>query len=437
MPKLRQTCTRCSMRRQKCDRKTPCSRCVQNREAHLCTTEWTEGYNPNVHRKYPRKGSTPNRQTSHNGNWPSTPLSEDGDRRYGLAHRERSFSTGSSIDPNAQSQEAQSGTNLDFITYGGSDYADVSIGTLLSSSKDSFNKPLMDQSLNQVQNLDMMSDSSSTVGGFSAAARAVEVYHIRSLLPEKSQIFKLMDYHEKYMLYWQGGIYHAPTFKKTLRDAYGQSNALEVQNLDWRWTALLFSILSASVIGSPDAVSTSWGFPVADKVRLARNWGNATITCLILGDYASNFHIYSVQAILNLHTSEHLVGSAKEFVVYQNAAVAIARGIGLHRLSAHPDDSKVIELNAEQKDALLQREMGRRVWYALTSQDWLCTTSQGLYNIQPRHFTTIKPGYFVEETMLPAPDGEPTLSVHTNYLNQGMFALYLITLRLCNSRQDR
>ena len=70
---------------------------------------------------------------------------------------------------------------------------------------------------------------------------------------------------------------------------------------------------------------------MADKVRLARSWGNATITCLVLGDFASNFHIYSVQAILNLHTSEHLVGSAKEFVVYQSAAVAIARGIGLHR----------------------------------------------------------------------------------------------------------
>ena len=61
MPKQRQTCTRCSQRRQKCDRsktgKAPCSRCVQNNEGHLCSTVWAGGYDPAVHRKYPRKSS--------------------------------------------------------------------------------------------------------------------------------------------------------------------------------------------------------------------------------------------------------------------------------------------------------------------------------------------------------------------------------------------
>lgn len=57
MPKQRQTCTRCSQRRQKCDRKAPCTRCVQNGEGHVCTTKWLDGYNPSVHRKYPRKSS--------------------------------------------------------------------------------------------------------------------------------------------------------------------------------------------------------------------------------------------------------------------------------------------------------------------------------------------------------------------------------------------
>lgn len=61
MPKQRQTCTRCSQRRQKCDRnktgKAPCTRCVQNNEGHLCSTVWAGGYDPSVHRKYPRKSS--------------------------------------------------------------------------------------------------------------------------------------------------------------------------------------------------------------------------------------------------------------------------------------------------------------------------------------------------------------------------------------------
>ena len=123
-----------------------------------------------------------------------------------------------------------------------------------------------------------------------------------------------------------------------------------------------------------------------------------------------------------MHTSEHLVGSAKQFAVYQNAAQAVARGLGLHRLGPHPEDNKA-DLTLEQKDALIQREIGRRVWYALTTQDWLCSTSTGSYSIQRKHFSTIKPGYYDEETMTPVQDGTPTFAHTSNYLNEVAYLL--------------
>ena len=54
MPKARTTCTRCSMRRQKCDKKQPCSRCVQANEAANCSRNWDGGYDPSIHRAYPK-----------------------------------------------------------------------------------------------------------------------------------------------------------------------------------------------------------------------------------------------------------------------------------------------------------------------------------------------------------------------------------------------
>ncbi|KAJ4293268.1 hypothetical protein N0V90_008550 [Kalmusia sp. IMI 367209] len=183
--------------------------------------------------------------------------------------------------------------------------------------------------------------------------------------------------------------------------------------------------MSASIIGSPEEISASWGFSDAEKLKLSRQWGKSLISCLQLGDYASRHHIFSVQAILNMHTSEHLVGSAKEWAVYQASSTVIARGLGLNKLGPHPEDTMpTSQMTPEQKDALIQREMGRRVWSALTSQDWLCSTSQGMYTQQKRHYTSIPPRHFNEETWEPIHnDRIPTFTSISNYLNEIAHAL--------------
>jgi hypothetical protein len=80
-------------------------------------------------------------------------------------------------------------------------------------------------------------------------------------------------------------------------------------------------------------------------------------------------------------------------------------------------------MDSEQKEALIQREVGRRIWYALVSQDWLCSTSQGLYSIQKRHFETVLPGHFDEETMTPVTDDTPVYTQASNYLNEIAYLL--------------
>ncbi|KAF2476189.1 uncharacterized protein BDR25DRAFT_309625 [Lindgomyces ingoldianus] len=453
MPKLRQTCTRCSMRRQKCDRKSPCSRCIQNKEGHLCTTQWTNGYNPSVHRKYPKKELDARLQApdlnspdpiaplnlSQQGQpgWPDSPFSgQDLSMQTGLTNpcvsrctrtddsiRERSFSSASSSErarPGTQ-ETAPPSTHLDFVTFGRSDFSDISIGALLSAKDaDARGKALAHQTLNQSQPRRLDEDDLTlSCGPFSAPARALEVLQLQSLLPTKSQTLQMIDYHEQFMIYWMGGVYHSPSFRKSVLEAFGHSDALDLQtqNIDWRWIGLLFSILSATVIAAPDASTTAWGYGRSEKLRLTKQWAHATISCLLLGDFASRFHIYSVQAILNLHTSEHLVGSSKEFMVYQGAAVGVARGLGLHRLGPHPEDNISSGATPEQKEALIQREMGRRTWYAMVSHDWLCSTSTGQYSIQKKHFTTVWPGYFDEESMTPVGDDIPTVTQSALHLH--------------------
>lgn len=91
------------------------------------------------------------------------------------------------------------------------------------------------------------------------------------------------------------------------------------------------AILSSGVIGCPERLSEDWGISVDDKVKLARAWGACSVTCLNLGNYTSQFHINSIQAIYTLHAYEHLAGSTNQWISMRSVAAVIAKGLGLHR----------------------------------------------------------------------------------------------------------
>ena len=135
-------------------------------------------------------------------------------------------------------------------------------------------------------------------------------------------------------------------------------------------TTSLVAILSAGLIGSSEATSTSWGFTTDNKVRLAREWDAASVSCLHMGNYTLHYNMLSVQTIYILHASEHLVGSSSNWAALRSVAVVIARGLGLHKLGPHPDDDRILELDPEQKQAFIEREIGRRLWHTLALHDW-------------------------------------------------------------------
>jgi hypothetical protein len=226
MPKQRQTCTRCSQRRQKCDRKAPCTRCVQNNEGHLCTTKWVNGYNPNVHRKYPRR--------------PSPTVSSGA-----------SSSDTSSSGPRSNEQQSsiiEIGHNPDRaqiheVSIWPTKLPDITIGALLNEKDQDSHQGIFDKSFTYAKPKGTLRDGVngpiSIANCYSNAAKVVEIQHLQSILPWKEKVMLIVDYYERYMTYWFGGIYHAPSFRKKLLEAYGQASDLDLQSLEWKWVALL------------------------------------------------------------------------------------------------------------------------------------------------------------------------------------------------------
>jgi hypothetical protein len=297
---------------------------VQNKEGALCTTQWREGYNPAVHRKYPQKFASVSISAAEST---EDSLSNDASPR---------------ALPDAQptlSLRAVPRAVPESFGVGQGQHLDITIRNLLNEKDVEPAPSLLDHSYKYVGSYGKPGNGATTAtraaSFISPAAKTIEVQHLQSLLPAKEAVFKIIDYYYENMLYWVSGLYHGPTFRRDLTHAYANSSYLDLQDLDWRWTALLFSIMSSGVIGSSETISISWGFSIDDKVRLARDWGNACVMCLNLGNFTSQYHIYSIQAIWILHGYEHLAGSTNQWLALSSVAVIIARGLGLHRCVSH------------------------------------------------------------------------------------------------------
>jgi hypothetical protein len=124
---------------------------------------------------------------------------------------------------------------------GQSTFLDMTIGSLLDG-KDVPAPPanLFDQSQSNVRLIGKQIDVPSREVSFcSPVAKAVEAQHVLSLLPNKEAVLSITDYYYENMHYWIGGVYHGPSFRQKLVDAYDSSTTLDPRNLDWRWIALL------------------------------------------------------------------------------------------------------------------------------------------------------------------------------------------------------
>lgn len=247
--------------------------------------------------------------------------------------------------------------------------------------------------------------------------RATSIALLHLHIPDLPQIWYLVDYHEKYLL-WYHGCYHGPTFRAELCDALERNDGrLSLDELDLQLVALLFSVMAGSVACASAGMLEAWGFGESDITRLPRQWYEATLTCLHLAGYTRNHSIYAVHAITTLSMSAHPLGFSEELTVLLSAAQKIAQSLQLDRLDSKNGSEVVNETSSEiRRKRILQREIGRRLWSQLCVQDWFSLPSGGSL-IRPNDFTTIKPSNRDHVTMAHIEDTYPTYVSYGNYLN--------------------
>ena len=434
MPKARQTCTQCSIRRQKCDRCVPCGRCQSRGVTHLCTRVWPTPEASRIHRRtsqQPRRNTPPIPGISHGAQ--QAPSSTDSltpaipQSRSEVQHRRsQEVSSGSpvlrtqiDIDDEAPGHGVQLDRTPEDMADGLEPYHDLPNSALGHQRIPSFG-------------LESASPAPLPAGFPDIRETSIALLYLH--IPDVTQIWYLVDYHEKYLL-WYHGCYHGPTFRTELRDALKRHGGrISLDQLDLQWVALLLSVMAGSVACASADMLQSWGFGDADIATLPRQWYDATLTCLHLAGYTRKHSIYAVHAITTLSMSAHPLGFSEELTVLLGTALKIAQSLQLDRLDSKNDSEVVDEtLSDMHRRTILQREIGRRLWSQLCVQDWFSLPSGGSL-IRPDDFTTTKPSNRDHITMAHIDDTYPTYVSYGNYLNniaKLMAEHHIAMIRVC------
>jgi hypothetical protein len=409
MPKVRQTCTQCSVRRQKCDKNVPCGRCQSRGVVHLCSIAWPTPEASRIHRGHSQQ---PHRTTS-----AVSETQPDLADTVGYLDPQSSLQTQHQrpLGVNSVSSELENDSGGEApVSHDLVDHASEDLPDEIEPPEDVFVDPL-GKGRTPVAGSEGASPPPFPVGFPNIRETSIALLHLH--VPCVKQIWYLVDYHEKYLL-WYHGCYHGPTFRGELRDALVHHNdSLPLNELDLQWVALLFSIMAGSISCASESMLTVWGFWQPDTARLPQHWYEATLTSLHLAGYTRNHSIYAVHAITTLSMSAHPLGFSEELTVLLATALKIAQSLRLSGLHSKTGSEVIDDTSSEaQRKSVLRREIGRRLWSQLCVQDWFSLPSGGTL-IRSSDFTTIKPSNRDHVTMAQIDETYPTYVSYGNYLN--------------------
>jgi hypothetical protein len=229
---------------------------------------------------------------------------------------------------------------------------------------------------------------------------------LETLLPHRTHICKLAEYHNDYIL-WYHGSYSARILSRDL-DKFLSNRDGDIRHpeLDIQWLGLLFAILTGSLACAPSNVRHSWGFQDAESSKLALQWYEACVSCLNTGHYIERHTIHSVEAIATLTISAHILGRSNSQSILLSSAGRIAQSLGLHRLNGDARGSS---------DQTRRIEAGRRVFNQLCTQDWFQIPFSESYSLNPNFIKSQRPTNCNDDDLERRPESVPTQASYCNY----------------------
>ncbi|GAA6024107.1 hypothetical protein JCM10207_003167 [Rhodosporidiobolus poonsookiae] len=187
------------------------------------------------------------------------------------------------------------------------------------------------------------------------------------------------------------------------------------------WLALYFAVLCAGVKHMSAKDADEYGVPRDALHPLPKLYFDASLAALHRANFLAKHSILSVQTIVILVVACQDVGGSDLVATLLAAGIRIAQHLALHRFANDAEweakrRANGIDPASEQGiKGLVQREVRKRLWWALAAEDWYTIPYRRAYTIFPTHFTTPPPLNIHDADLAlglstPRPLDEPTIA---------------------------
>ncbi|OCF33762.1 nuclear protein [Kwoniella heveanensis CBS 569] len=233
----------------------------------------------------------------------------------------------------------------------------------------------------------------------------VAIVALTRLLPSRQRGELLVrTYLEK--VDWLHRCMHVPTFLRQCNDLWCLPPDRVAHEIALPFIGLYFTVCTLG-LQFMEQSEISKNFTVEEAHTLPDTWFNAARSALWAADFVGSHTMEALQCIILLGVFMNNRDRADAAWALLGAAIKMAQGLGLSRLGAEQQvvDGKPLPMWTGRWESLIQREVGRRIWWNLVFLDWSLAPSYNFScSIQPDQIKTALPSNIEDEDII---DGQP------------------------------
>ncbi|ORX35880.1 fungal-specific transcription factor domain-domain-containing protein [Kockovaella imperatae] len=233
---------------------------------------------------------------------------------------------------------------------------------------------------------------------------------------------------------WLHRCIHVPTFMKLCREIWNLDRQQVVHEIPLSSVALYMTVCLLGLIFMDSSESVKY-FTTEEACYLPDLWYNSVRSALWGADFIACHSTESIQSVILLMVYMKNRDRSDAAWAMLGAIIKMAQGLGLSRLGSEPEvvDGKPTAQWVGRWKSLIEREVGRRIWWNLVWLDWSLAPS---YNyaccIHPEQIKTAMPGNIEDDDLV---DGQPFRPQPVNVYTRMSFQLARLKFAEIGHRQ--